>query len=723
MVRRAALVLALAVACTGTNAPRSTVPTTPAAPKVAAPSPTTPAPDPLTVRDGDRMVEVACNGLDDDDDGLVDVLVPSSVNACRTDRPGPCGTGHAACVAGLRACMTPPPMPEVRDGIDNDCNGVVDDVRSEPQHPRALVVAPRYAWTDAAPDVANVTAALAQAGIPFEKQSAGTEWDAALATLDGYSLAVVPGYLIGATISKTARAALERFVTRGGVLVVWKPLGKPEQMQAWDLCGLASGVRRRDVTELRVEGASALTVDLDRPEERTLRINEKPGPNGVEVWAFEPRPGTEVLLRAYAGDKAVGAAVTRRALGRGAVYAIGHDLATFDAPRCYVNCFEPAGDVMRMALEGVFRESAAGHVVLAHTAPGEASSVLLVTHDLDAPDAQNAGEWGDPGAIQAAHVLRGHGARATFNVTTDARAGTFNAETLKQLCALGMCPLGARGVGRPSTFATLPMGTCNETRATYGAAATLCGEVRVSLQLLAEVTGERPRVWRSPFLAIHPKQYDVLAQAGVLYDSGHAVGDLPHNLPLDLAAVGVHQDRFHHRPILEFPIALQDGLDVVEEGKRRHLDLGASNEHMFASRWDYVLLANAENRAVTTLSLRPSRGGDAGDDAMRAKMTALDRILTRAASTGAAVVSMDRMGDFWRARLDSRIDATWEGAAYKGSILAGKATAPGVTLEFGDEIAAFSCPECRGDARVVGKRVVLPPLEAGRRVEFTARTR
>ncbi len=732
MIRRAALAVAWLAACVGP--PPAATPADPVrdrpgadggASSVAdAANAANAAPDPLTVREGDRAIEFACNGLDDDEDGLVDLLLPSAANACHTDRPGACGAGHAACVDGRRVCMTPPPMPEVEDGVDNDCNGAVDDVRVEAQHPRALVLAPRYAWTDAAPDIANVMATLAQAGIPYERQAVGTEWDAAIATLDGYSIAVVPGYLLGTAISASARAGLERFVTRGGVLVIWKPIGKPEQKQAWDLAGLTGSARRRDVAELRVEGTSPFTADLDRPEERTLPINGKPGPNGVEVWVLEPREGTEIVLRAYAGGKAVGAAATRRALGKGAVYALGHDLSTFDAPRCYVNCFEPSGDVMRMALEGVYREGAAGHVVLSHTVPGAASSVLLVTHDLDAPDAQNAGEWGEPGALQAAHVERGHGARATFNVTTDYVAGYFNPVVVKQLCALGMCPLGAHGVVYSARFAALPEGTCTETRATYGSAPSLCGEVRVSMQLLAELTGERPRVWRSPFLALHPKQYDVLAKAGVLYDSGFGIGDLPHNLPLDLAAIGAHQDRFHQRSLLEFPIALEDGLDTVEQGKHRRVELQESNKNLFAARWDYTLLANAQNRAMTTLVLHPSRGRDMPNDNMRVKMVALDRILSRATSADAVALTMDQMGDFWRARLAARVDATWDGSSYKGTITAGPTTAPGFTLEFGDAIVGFSCPECGGEAQIHGKRVVLPTaLKPGVRATFTARTR
>ena len=72
-----------------------------------------------------------CDGLDNDCNGLVDDVPGSGVTCCPGGNCGVgiCKNGIMKCDNGALACVgSVGPQPEICDGIDNDCNGVVDDV-------------------------------------------------------------------------------------------------------------------------------------------------------------------------------------------------------------------------------------------------------------------------------------------------------------------------------------------------------------------------------------------------------------------------------------------------------------------------------------------------------------------------------------------------------------------------------------------------------------------
>jgi hypothetical protein len=509
----------------------------------------------------------------------------------------------------------------------------------------------------------------------------------------------------GNTFTLVQARDLTQFVERGGTIFaqnvfwgVFKPLFGFRSFQP---------ARYRHWVTFESE-ADPLLKYLDRPEEKRVRLADE-HVNLLFTTTGYTSDGTSTVLARFEDGSA---ALLRRSLGKGTVYLIGvgfDDVIMrsqtnrhFQAPRAYVNAFEPGGDVWMLLLRAWYEYSSEDAVRLA-TVPNGQRSVVMLSHDID-------WEYSVTNARMFAEMEQRHHVSSTFFMQTkyvsDVNSKAFfygpNLDVLRDLAARGF-EVESHTVIHSRAFNKFPYGTEQENYATYrphnvgfeqAVGGTVMGEVRVTKELLdGAIPGHRTIFFRAGHLRFPPTLAEALVRCGYEFDSSFTAPDVMSNFPY---ALTFDRDFEDESPIYEFPVTIED-----EESPPLGERIGKALD---------VILANADNGAANVVLIHT--------DNAKMKLMAEEALLNQL-PRNIAVTDMLSFARFWRAR-DRLKWSVHPGHSPQEITLkvSSEESVGGLTFEFAREIASVE-----GSAQILDDRhrLLLPAIQPGKVVTLQVR--
>jgi len=459
------------------------------------------------------------------------------------------------------------------------------------------------------------------------------------------------------TFSEETLDFLKEYVRRGGILIGTGILSYPRG-ELKELFGYRSYRPTRKHTRLVLDDPNLFGKYLDLKEERSYRLAVKEGMIGTN----EIVTGTARSVARYE-DGTTAVALNR--YGRGMAISFGISLYDLryrnlvgrdaQANEHYINGYEPLSDLFPLFVRGLYEKIQSKGLRLS-TAPGAAKATVVVTHDVDFVRSV-------PNMDRFVALEKEKNITATYTVWVKYLKDYkdlpfFTPEEIRRRVVRAYnegFDIGSHTVEHTANFDRLPFGNCRESYPQYRPVAlsrkkdegrpTLCGEVKVSKELLLGAGVKEVVSFRSGELLYHPRLPEVLERFGYRYSSCFSAEDVMSYFPYRY-----YRDFYPLKQpskIWEIPLAYED-----EEFPPLIFRLGRAKE---------LLRKISENGGVFTLLIHP--------DLTYWRLKNFDLIFLRKfleeISSDIAVKNMKEFGAFW----DLRDRFVWRYTWKKGALV------------------------------------------------------
>lgn len=456
-----------------------------------------------------------------------------------------------------------------------------------------------------------------------------------------------PVIVTGSRIAQDAftsveRTSIESWVNAGGVWVT----SNLRDTLFMPMCGIDSIASKNDVFTIMWD-------TINYPEYFTMLDDSME----VTISIGRQSSGTTFYTRSYSvisgeslGEYEDGsAALVRNDYGQGHVYTFGPDFRDLiyrtrinqdvNAHRSYSNGFEPSSDVIAMLMRDLIGQHVPNSIYK-YTAPGNFSSVLCLTHDVDSRTAMDT-----MSAFVDAEVSRD--IVAQYNITvrylSDGWMTNFYVGSYQNIAYARDQghTLASHSVGHFPDFedeTVFPYGISGNNAATYQPVhfsgmtigGTILGETEVSKGLLESDFNVPIRSWRSGHLAYPDSLGLALEEMGYEFSSTYSSNDILTNFPFYTIGNG----SFSGSPsaVLEIPMTISDVFSSDP--------ITASNYMDKVGIWSDVNQRYDRNNAAITLLIHPNRLWK-----LDAQEAFLDSLLPTQGT-----MAFEEYGQFWRKR-------------------------------------------------------------------------